>query len=374
MIKDHLFIVFSKEHYNSLGIIRSLGKCGIETVFIAVSTNRPASRMSKFIKEVHLVASKEEGIKLLFDKYGNMKKKPFLFTSDDEIQQLVDENYSLLYNRFYFFNAGRDGRITQYMNKEEVLLIARKHGLFIPTSLVVNRGEVPSNIDYPIITKSISPNIGGWKKDVHICYSEKDLKSAFEDILSPKVLLQEYIDKDNECCLEGLSIKSGKQIIIPMAIKYNYIIQGYYSPYMTAYPYDNQDIISKVKSIIEEIGYEGLFDVEFIVDKNGKMFFTEINFRNSIWDYIGVFDGIPFPLIWAESTLYGTIDKKWNRTLSKELIAMVEPIDYGIRVEKGSLNVSEWLNDFRCSDVLFYHDKDDFEPFREMVNHWSLYS
>ena len=374
MLKEHLFIVFSKEHYNSLGVIRSLGKKGIESVYIAEKAKGPASRMSKYIKTVHVVDSKEEGFELLISHYGSLDKKPFLITTDDETQQMIDENYSLIKDKFVFFNAGAEGRITKYMDKEEILSIAQNHGLLIPETIVVERGVIPEGLNYPVITKSISPNVGGWKKDVHICYSEKELHDAFDSILSPKVLVQSFIDKKNECCLEGISINSGKDILIPMAIRYNYIIQGYYSPYMTAYPYTDEEMIEKVNSLIKDIGYEGLFDVEFLVDKDGKMYFTEINFRNSIWDYIGVFDDLPYPIIWAEGVLGGAFNDKWRRKLSKEYRAMVEPIDYSIRVKKGSTSLAEWLNDFKNADVLFYHDKDDIAPFVEMVNNWELYS
>ena len=143
---------------------------------------------------------------------------------------------------------------------------------------------------------------------------------------------------------------------------------------MTAYPYDDLDIKSKVQKLMQDIGYEGLFDVEFIVDKDGTMNFTEINFRNSIWDYIGTFDGLSYPLIWAESTLQGKFDEKWNRNLSREYTAMVEPIDYGIRVVKSGLNLAKWIEDFKNADVLFYFDREDVAPFEEMVDNWEIYS
>lgn len=373
-IKDHLFIIFSKEHYNSLGIIRTLGKYGINPIFIAEKAKGPASRMSKYISKVHFVQNKDEGFELLLKEYGNMPLKPFLITSDDDTQQLVDENYSLLKDKFFFFNAGSDGRITQFMDKEEVLKMAQKHGMAIPKTIVVDDCKVPDGVNYPVITKSISPNVGGWKSDVHICKSEDELKLAFSKIKSPRVLVQEFIDKENECCVEGISICNGKHIYIPMAIKYNYIIQGYYSPYMTAYAFENEDVIAKIQSMMEDIGYEGLFDVEYIVDKQGKLYFTEINFRNSIWDYIGTFDDIPFPVIWAEGCLAGNFSSKWKKKISRDYVAMVEPIDYGIRVKKGNYDLAHWINDFKNADVLFYHDKDDLEPFEEMVSNWEIYS
>lgn len=374
MLENHLFIIIGMEHYNPLGLIRSFGKTGINPVFIAVKGKGPASIKSKYISRLHLVETIEEGYDVLLSEYGNLKEKPFVLTTDDDIQSLLDRNYSKLKDKFILFNAGEDGRVTKFMDKHEILLIAKKHGLSILPTVVTEHGEVPQGIEYPVITKSISPNVGGWKKDVHICYSANELKNAYHNILSPQVLVQKFVEKENECCLEGFSINRGKNCFMPMAVKYNYVIPGYYSPYMTAYTFENVELRKKVESLIEDIGFEGMYDVEFLIDKNGNYYFSEINFRNSIWNYIGNFVGMPYPVLWAEATLKGEIKKDWQKDIPPSFTAMSEPIDYGLRVEKGSTSLAEWLMDFRNTNVLFYYDKDDIQPFIEMVNNWKIYS
>ena len=246
MIEEHLFIVIGMEHYNPLGLIRTLGKNGIRPIFIAIRGKGPSSVKSKYIDKLYNVETIEEGYKVLLSEYGNLKVKPFVLPTDDDIQSIIDKNYFKIKEKFIVFNASEDGRITKFMDKNEILLIAKKHGFNVLPTIVVERGEIPSDIEYPIITKSISPNIGGWKKDVHICYSVQDLINAYDNILSPKVIIQKFLDKDNECCLEGFSINRGKDCFIPMAVKYNYIIPGYYSPYMTAYTFKDEVLKRKV--------------------------------------------------------------------------------------------------------------------------------
>ena len=374
MIKEHLFIVIGMEHYNPLGLIRTLGKNEIKPVFIAVKGKGPASAKSKYIYKLHNVETIEEGYNILLAEYGNLKAKPFVLATDDDIQSLIDKNYSKIKDKFIVFNASEDGRISKFMDKNEILLIAKKHGLNILPTIVAEHGEIPCNIEYPIITKSISPNIGGWKKDVHICYSEQDLINAYANILSPKVIIQKFLDKDNECCMEGFSINKGKNCFIPMAVKYNYIIPGYYSPYMTAYTFKDDVLKKKVESLIEDIGFEGMFDVEFLVDKNGNYYFSEINFRNSIWNYIATFVGMPYPILWAKAMLSGKIEKNWQKPIPDLFTAMSEPIDYALRVKKGNISLSKWLMDFRETNVLFYYDSDDPDPFIEMIDNWEVYS
>ena len=198
MVKDHIFIVFGAEHYNPLTVIRSLGKNGINPVFIAIKNKGPIASKSRYIEKCHHVESIEEGYDVLIREYGELRRKPFLLTTDDDVQSYLDSRYTELANRFYFFNAGKAGRITEFMDKKNVLDLAARHGLNVLPTIVVDHGVVPDDLMYPILTKSISPNVGGWKKDVHICNNAKELKEAYSRILSPRVLIQRYLDKKNE--------------------------------------------------------------------------------------------------------------------------------------------------------------------------------
>lgn len=371
MLKDYLVIVIGEEHYNPLGMIRALGQCGIQPIFIAIKGKSTVASKSKYILRSHFVTSAEEACHILLEKYGNEKNRSFVLTSDDDIQSLLDQRYEELKDKFILFHAGKTGRVTKFMNKMEILNIAERHGLKVLKTVVTKRGVIPEDLEYPIITKSISPNVGGWKSDVHICYSEEELLKAFENILSPTVLIQKFINKKNEYCLDGFSVNRGKELFIPIASTYNYLIQGYYSPYMTVHPFeDKKDIRECLNSMFEEIGYEGIFSIEFLIDSDGTYYFSEVNFRNSTWSYIAALLGMPIPVLWMEAMLDGKINENWYKPIPANYTAMVEPIDYNKRVNERIIEVADWLMDFKKTDCLFYMDEEDPEPFREMVRNW----
>lgn len=48
--------------------------------------------------------------------------------------------------------------------------------------------------------------------------------------------------------------------------------------------------------MFSEIQFEGIFEVEFMVDADGKLCFLEINFRNSTWILASMKAGIPLPI------------------------------------------------------------------------------
>ena len=374
MIRNHKFIIVGEDYYNTLGVIRSLGINGIYPDFIAVKYKTRMASKSKYVDKVHLVDTPEEAYEVLVKEYRGLNMKPFVITAADDVQEMIDNNYENLKKDFILFNAGKNGRIKQFMDKKAILDLAEKHGFNVLKTIVVDRGEIPDGLVYPIITKSISPNVGGWKKDVHICYSDEELQEAYKTIKSPQVLLQKFIEKKNEYCLDGFTINQGKNIFIPTTTTYNYPIRGYYSPFMTVYPLEDKTIEHNLLNMMKEIGFEGIFSAELLVDSDGTFYFTEINFRFSTWGYISAKLGMSIPYLWAEATLSGVINKNWYKLIPDNYTAMVEPIDYGKRVIEGDTSLADWLIDFKNTDCTFYMDEKDPIPFYEMVNNWQQLS
>ena len=151
MLKDHKFIVFALDHYNPLGVIRSLGEAGISPIYIAERHGEYFATKSKYLKECYEVEDVAEGYKILMDNYSNEKEKPFLITCDDKTTGYLDERYDELNDKFIFFNAGKTGRIEEFMDKNNILECAKRHGLKVLETRVVNHGEVPADLEYPII-------------------------------------------------------------------------------------------------------------------------------------------------------------------------------------------------------------------------------
>lgn len=372
-LKSHKYIIFAIDHYNSLGVARSLGEEGLQSILVSLKGRWPVTEKSKYVKEVYNVESHDEGLQILCDRFGNEEedKLPFIITCDDVTMRYLDDRYEELKDKFIFFNAGRNGRITEYMDKFKILEIAKKHGFNILKTEMVERGVVPASLEYPIITKSISPVVGGWKSDVFICNSERELKMAYTKIKSPKVLIQKYINKKNEYCLDGFSINCGNSHITTIESTYNYLIPGYYSPYMTVKNFNNPEIESKLYSMLNEIGFEGIWCTEFLIDQDGTYYFTEVNFRNSTWSYASTEAGMNLVVGWIKATLDNEIDRKnLYKKIPDNFTAMVEPIDYQKRVVEGETELGEWLRDFKEVNCSFYYSKDDIKPFYEMMLNW----
>lgn len=369
MLNDRKFIVFAIEHYNPLGVIRSLGEMGISPIYIAEKGKTQLASKSKYTSKCHYVDTVVEGYSLLLSEYGNEETKPYLITTDDHTLGYLDDRYEEWKGKFISFNAGCNGGINKYVDKAEILRLAKKCGLGVADTVVVERGEIPEALEFPIITKSISPNVGGWKSDVFICKSREDLKTAYTKIKAPRLLLQKYIDKKNELEYYGFAINQGKDVMISIAADYLYLIPGYYSPYMNVFNPPYLEIQEKVASMIREVGFEGIFSCEFVRDADDNLYFLEINFRNATWSYSSTKAGMNLPYLWAESMERGCITAEAKKSF-EPFRAMVEPIDYAKRVDTRKVSLAEWISDFRNAKCTYYYNEDDIEPYKVLYEDW----
>lgn len=370
----HLCIVFAQEHYNPLGMIRGLGLNGINPVYISVKRRGEVATKSKFISKIHRVDSVEEGFNLVVREYGSFDQehKPFILFSDDKCIGYFDERYDEIKDKFIIYNAGEQGRISKFMDKYKVQELAKKHGFDVLDSHVVNRGEIPDGLIYPIITKDISPNSGAWKSDVFICENEEELKKAYEKIESQRILLQHFVNKENELALEGYTINKGKRLHLITAMNWKYLIPGYYSPYHNVYMPNDLDMEYRLQAMFEEIGYEGVFEVEFLSDKAGKLYFMEINFRASAWNHTTNFAEMAESYLWVKGMLNGEIAQE-DRKEFAPFTSMSEIIDFGKRVDSGEITLAEWLKDFKETTCTYYYHKDDLGPWEYVSDKWEQY-
>lgn len=367
-----LVIVFALEHYNPLGLIRSLGENGINPIYISVKRRGPVACLSRYVSVCHHVDSVEEGYGLLVSTYGNEGIKPYVLFSDDKSVGYFDLHYDEAKDKFIFYNAGKNGRVNEFMDKERILRLAKKHGFNVLETHVVNTGEVPNGLTYPVITKDINPNSGSWKSDVYVCEDEAELREAFTKISSPVVQIQRFVDKKNEYAIEGFTVDHGRQMLIGTALSWKYLIKGYYSPYHDVAMMKDVEIRKKMQAMFEEIGFEGLFEVEFLIDKEDTYYFLETNFRASAWNYSSTVAGMPLSYLWVKSMDAGRVDPSDEKQF-ENFTDMTEVIDYGKRVKGGMVSFAEWLKDFKEAKGTYYYNKNDMAPFEALYEHWDEY-
>lgn len=367
-LKNYEYIVFGYEHYNPLGIVRSLGEEGINPIGVIVKNKKRVTSVSKYFKEIHMVDTVEEGYQLILKMFGNNVSKTgdintFVFTSDDTMTSFLDQRYDEIRDKFIFYNAGEQGRITKYMDKGVLSELAVKYGLKIPKTYRVRKGCIPADITYPVITKARDSVQFGWKENVFICNSEEELKSALEKVTQDEILVQQYIKKKNELCLDGLCVNRGKDVFLSMGSTYNYLLPNSYSFTFTLENNHNETIQDSLVKMMTEIGFEGIFSIEFLVGEDNKLYFIEINFRHSAWGYASTCLGMNLITNWAHGMIHREIASDIYKEIPQNYVAMVELPDFKNRVIKNHMNPFKWFKEMKECKCLYYYNKEDPKPF-----------
>lgn len=365
---DRIYIEFGEEHYNPLGLIRSLGETGIRPVAIITKGDFRFASKSKYISKLFLVDTIEDGYKVLIENYGNEKNKPILYTTDDKVTSFLDNHYEEIKDKFIFYNAGKNGRITEFMDKDNINKLAVKHGFKVAKNWVVKPGEIPKDIEYPIMTKAIISTLENWKSDVFICNNEDELKEAYKAIRSKEVLIQKYINKKNELCIDGYSVNRGNNVFYAIATNYNNIIKNAYSNYMRVMNCNYSQVEQKLSKMFKEIGFEGIFSVEFLIDQNDDLYFLEINFRNSTWSWASTKAGMNLPVLWANAMEDNKIVEKSYKEF-KQFNAMAEFNDFKDRVKSHEVTFFQWFRQMLECKCLYFLDIKDMGPIFSRINH-----
>lgn len=362
-LKLHKFIVFCQDHYNPLGLCRSLGEKGIRPIVVGFGDKPHIINRCRYIDSISWHDNIEDALSHIESAYGNEAHKPFIMTGDDNTTQLLDRNYDRLIKKFHFFNGGSQGQISKYMDKETICDLAEKCGIAKPKGEILKRGELPTTLRYPVLTKVTMSTMGAWKDDVYICRNEEELKEAYKHIKADELLVQEFIDKKNELCIDGICINGGEEVWITYRSEYIRFTKKSYGEYMWIRPYEDEETIRKIKNILKATKFSGIFSVECLEDKDDNLYFLEVNFRNSTWSYAYTYAGLNLPYEWAKGVLSGHFDYAGVSLREKPFRAMTEPSDFiNSVVREKQVGFGQWLKDLRGTEVKYYYNKKDKKP------------
>ena len=243
----------------------------------------PYIQYSKYIEKCYILNSESLLIPFLLGKFTDEGEKPVIIACADSLASLLDQNYEMLSKRYVLPGCKIQGRVTDFMNKEKMEVLAREVGFNVPKSYVVNhKRDERIPLSLPWITKPLVSK-DGYKTDIKRIYSLEEWSEYQNESHCERLQIQELIDKDFEYQLIGCSLNEGEDVVIPGV---SYILHpsavsntGFLKYIPTAnWPYQIGEGIHKATEFIRRIGYSGLFSMEFLKGKDGKDYFMEMNF------------------------------------------------------------------------------------------------
>lgn len=366
-------VIIGKDHHNALGIVESLGRKGIRP-YVVILTRHKKSYVSnsKYVEKGWCCHNENEVIETLLTNFFDRDNKAVAYACDDETAVILDKNHKELGPFFFLPTTQPAGSLSNWTQKEMMSRVATEVGLSVPKTWVSKNNEIPEDIQFPIITKAHS-SVEGGKSNIHICRDREALERVLTGNHCETMILQQLINKEYEFQLLGCSLNSGEIVLIPGRThidRPNGMDNTFFLRFDKCED-EFQTIIEKAKEFVKRTQYTGPFSIEFLKDKNGGCFFTEMNFRNDGNAICVTKSGTNIHFILYLYYTGGDYLKEIERS-KVELVYLVPEIYYFTCLLKREFSLKEWFRNMRKANCYTTFFKDDQKPFWKFLEYGLL--
>lgn len=380
---DSEIIVIGRNYGNILATVRDFGEAGYFSHVLRVFKNPPKKlnllgkikpdSYSKYVTGFDECIVNQQPKRILEDllALGNMTKKKLLVPVDDYCVYFVDLYYDQLEQYFYIPSVEEQSEgIIKLMNKERQKKIAKLFDVPVLGSTVVNidNGEIEygSSVRYPCFVK---PNISveGTKAHMAKCDDQGQLEEHLVRYAKggrASFIVEDYADIENEFSVIGLALPQDVKVAGVFRV-----LEGGHKE-RTGVSISGEivemdkfrDIIKKCTAFIKDLKYTGLFDIDLIETKDGKVYFIELNFRAGASARVFTEEGRNFPgmladyMLKKQSNLKETMVSTVGRTFVSEKVLLEEYV----RSDVKWIDVKTYL---KKADVFFIKDDKDPQPY-----------
>lgn len=361
-------IIFGTNHYNTAGLVRSLGEKGIKSDLFLVRTKKSqcSMRFSRYVSKIYYLEREDEASDILRHDYWIESEKPICFFGSDAWIAFFDAHFNEFKDKLVLPNVrGEQGAINRLLDKINSFPVAEKCGFdLIKTWYVRDANNVPHDITFPCIVKG-NNSTKSEKSDMAVFSSYEELTRSLRD--GVEYLVQEYIEKDYELNMIGLAYNHGKSVYLPAVIRKIRDELQLPSCYfrvedINSYPNINQDNIS---NLLRSLGYEGLFSIE-VLCKGPKCYFLEINLRNDACCYAYTKAGVNYPYMWVMYNI-GQLTNAYIAEISLKSPLYAMSFADLRNLQKGKVPFLTWLVQFLTADVFMQFTVRDLLPVVHVV-------
>lgn len=380
--EDLRVVVCGRNYGNLLAMARDLGEAGYDVEMLRLYKKQPSrlkplncmkpERYSKYVKVYTECIVNNDYARVVNSliPVGNPEKK-LLIPTDDYSAAIVDLYLGQL-REYYFLPhiLDKPGEIVRLMDKCEQKLLAENFGLPVLYSELIRceqgKFDISDTVKYPCFIK---PNISinSTKARMCKCKDRDELNSILSEYAQSgdfDILVEEFADIKTEYSILGLSV-DGKAIAPGL---FKVINSGHNERKGVAMTGEIlrtdelQKFINQCSDFIEQLHYTGLFDIDLLETKEGKLFFVEVNFRAGASTRALTQCGINLPSMYADNLLKGiSIDRNpqivdGGKKFISEKILLEEYARNNISYAKAKQLTN-------AMDIYFIRDYKDIKPY-----------
>ncbi|MCQ2472489.1 MAG: hypothetical protein MJ147_10695 [Clostridia bacterium] len=370
-------IIIVTPHFNGLGIVRSLGEAGISSVCISTSpiTLAEGSKYCIGAYRYKNATDLEHVIRNIVEKFGG---RPAIFPTSDIAVEELNVIYNNIKDITYCPGFVNDDACEQ-LSKDIMSEKARHAGFVVPETVKIcgtkdENAKQIKDFGLPLILKPVSGTKGS-KDDIKVCTTQQELVEALEWLENDgkgydTILCQRYVASDDEFMIEycGCTI-NGKTTLAAGQLRKirEYPVNRGSTSYAVIEPQITYVDKTSVDRFFKEVGFNGIFDLEFkVVD--GIPYFLEVNYRNGAPSYAFTRAGFNIPAVWFK----GVEGEKIEQPTVKETHLMCEGIDFS-HVLNRNISPFKWLRQFFKADVHMIINRLDPKPLLKGIRFISAY-
>ncbi|MDD4182404.1 MAG: hypothetical protein PHT53_01075 [Candidatus Omnitrophica bacterium] len=349
-------VIILGNHVQSLGVMQSAGKMGLETTLFNKSKLCIAA-FSKYCSNFILYKDANELKEKLLNLYKGTKNAVIIPTND-YLVEFVATNYDIL-RKYYYLAIPESGVAGVCLNK--ILTYQKAREFNIP----ILKFSIPNNLTealnaaeqtgYPVVLRPAFMHkfFPGTGKKILLCRDKNSLIENYKfmsgKIPAEEVIVQEYVPKKQRRLFSFCSFSAGGNIYGGFTLHRTRQRPGEFGISTFAKTVNIEEIEKMSMSFLKKINYFGISEIEFIYDeKSGQYSLIEINPRmwkqNSIAEKLGI------------NLVKMLIDCLGGKQLSvninrKSDIAWIEPItDFFAAIDglrKREINIKQYINSLR---------------------------
>ena len=269
----------------SLGVVRTLGRLGLEIYLVYGDAKDPVSRsrhVQRRLWSTSLDQPGEGGVGWLLDLGRRLGDRPLLIPTDDVATVLVSDHAEALSEAFRF-PAQPPGLARSLSNKRQLHELAERLGVPTPRALFPRSVEEVATFletaQFPVVVKSIDPELLAARpsaRSVAILQTRGETLDYYrvaESQAETNLMIQEYIPGGPETvwmfngyfdersdCLFGAT---GRKI---------HQYQPYTGPTTLGEVVSNETVAETTTQFMRKLGYRGILDLGYRFDKRDGLY------------------------------------------------------------------------------------------------------
>ena len=377
-------VVVGRGYANILNMVRSFGQAGFAVDVLRVfknpaSAKRPLLSMkpeasSRYVRRYEqCVAPEGSRVAQALLGFAQPGAKKLLVPVDDFVALAIDQAREELSPHFLLPSVGGDTAhpLSFYTRKDVQKAMAQEAGLSVVAGRVLDtkawRPEDARGISFPCFVK---PNVSALSSKAKIarCDTPEQLDAALARYAldgEGEALVEDCVDVAEELsvigvCMDGVSHSPAfvRSLVGGRGQRRGVMLTGEVLPASML-----GGIAPACDRLVQSTGFEGVFDIDLLVARDGSVYFAELNFRPGASTYALVAAGANLPGAFARFALTGSLDDApLNATISRTVFANEK-----VLLEEcatGGMAPSAMRRLMHEADIAFIRNEEDPAPYR----------